>query len=181
MAAQRGRRDVVVVSWKFFTGRVSPNENLTQLLLLRLYVYSNWSFEARHSRPPASPLPPIRRTATSTRHLYTARQSNEPYTPREACDEPLIPHSTRQPGYTRAAFRLPLHLWLGMYIGDLGWGPRTRHLVIYYTRPAVPLGWKSCCKQEVRRRIHTHIQGIQMGARAGTQDLTAILRQSTLK
>ena len=31
----------------------------------------------------------------------------------------------------RTAFRLPLHLWLGMCIGDLGWGPRTRHLVLF--------------------------------------------------
>ena len=32
-----------------------------------------------------------------TRHLYgtyTVRQLNEPYTPREICDESLIPHST---------------------------------------------------------------------------------------
>src|SRR6266576_4823060 len=50
----------------------------------------------------------------------------------------------------RTAFRLPLHLW--PVIGDLGWGPRTRHLVLYYTSPAAPLGWKSCCKQENRRR-----------------------------
>jgi len=56
-AAQRGRGDTVVVSWKFFTGRVSPNENSTQLLL-RLYVHSNWSFESRHlptaAQPPSS-------------------------------------------------------------------------------------------------------------------------------
>ena len=50
------------------------------------------------------------------------------------------------------AFRLPLHLWLGMCTGDLGWGPRTRHLVLYYISPAAFLGWKSCCKQENRRR-----------------------------
>ena len=37
-AVQRGRRDVVVVSWKFFTGRVSPNENSTQLLLRPSYT-----------------------------------------------------------------------------------------------------------------------------------------------
>ena len=37
-AAQRGRCDVVVVSWKFFTGRVSPNENSIQLLLRLSYI-----------------------------------------------------------------------------------------------------------------------------------------------
>ena len=36
-AAQRRRSDVVVL-WKFFTGRVSPNENLTQLLLRLSYI-----------------------------------------------------------------------------------------------------------------------------------------------
>jgi hypothetical protein len=60
-------------------------------------------------------------------------------------------------GNARTAFRLPLHLWLGMCIGDLGWGPRTRHLVLYYISPAAPLGWKSCCKQENRkRRVYTY-------------------------
>ena len=39
-AAQRGRGDTVV-SWKFFTGRVSPNENLIQLLLYPLYTPIN--------------------------------------------------------------------------------------------------------------------------------------------
>ena len=112
------------------------------------------SFEPRHL-PPTPPLPPVRHTTIRHLHTYTARQPNEPYTPREVCDEPLIPHPTWQPGYTRAAFRLPLHLWLGMYTGDLGWGPRTRHLV-FTTHPAVLLGWKLCCKQEDHRRIYTH-------------------------
>ena len=69
-----------------------------------------------------------------TAPIHTARQLNEPYTPREVYDEPLIPHPTQRPGLTRAVFRLPLHLWLGVCIGDLGWGPRKRHLVLYLSR-----------------------------------------------
>ena len=42
-------------------------------------------------------------------------------------------------------------------------------------RPAVPLGWKSCCKQEDRRWIH--IQGIQMGARARQLKFTVFISQ----
>ena len=41
-----------------------------------------------------------------------------------------FPTLPEQPGLT-AVFRLPLHLWLGMYIGDLGWGPRTKYLVLF--------------------------------------------------
>ena len=41
-----------------------------------------------------APLPPVRRIAT-VHGTYTARRSNEPYTPREAYNKPLIPHSTR--------------------------------------------------------------------------------------
>ena len=65
---------------------------------------------------------------------------------------PILPDSLDIP----ARHLVFLYIFGGMYIGDLGWGPRTRHLVLYYTHPAVPLGWKSCCKQEDRRRIHIH-------------------------
>ena len=109
-AAQRGRRDVVVVvvvSWKNFTGRVSPNENSTQLLLqlLRLYVYSNWSFKVRHSLPPASPFPPVRRTATSTRHLHLHSTAIERtvYAPGSlwwASHSPSYPNSLDLPRYS---------------------------------------------------------------------------------
>ena len=160
---------------------MSPNENSTQLLLRPLYTPIDYlKHGIYYLRCPPFLLYGVQLQYTAPTPIW---RLNEPYTPQEVYNEPLIPHSTRQPGYTCAAFRLPLHLRLGMCIGDLGWGPRTRHLVLYYTRPAVPLGWKSCCKQEDRRRIHTHThtQGIQMGARAGTQDLTAISRQSTIK
>ena len=106
-AAQRGRRDVVVVvvvSWKIFTGRVSPNENSTQLLLqlLRLYVHSNWSFEARHLLPPASPLPPVRRTTTvHGTYTYTAIERTV-YAPGSlwwASHSPSYPNSLDLPRY----------------------------------------------------------------------------------
>ena len=108
---------------------MSPNENSTQLLLRPLYTPIDHLKHGIYLQRRDPLLLMQYNSIYTVQHLYTARQSNEPYTPREACDEPLIPHSTRQPGHTRAAFRLPLHLWLGMYIGDLGWGPRTRHLV----------------------------------------------------
>ena len=43
-------------------------------------------------RPPFLPYGVQLQYTAPTRH--TARQSNEPYTPRELYDEPLIPHST---------------------------------------------------------------------------------------
>ncbi|OCK87268.1 uncharacterized protein K441DRAFT_671096, partial [Cenococcum geophilum 1.58] len=78
-----------------------------------------------------------------------------------------LPDSLDLPN-ARYFFRLPLHIfWLGDTVGDLGWGPRTRHLVY----PAVPLGWKvrsyrngSCCKQgDYKRRVYVYRAG-----RAGT-------------
>jgi hypothetical protein len=79
------------------------------------------------------------RTHTDQTHTVATKRirhggRTHTHTPREVCDEPLIPHLTRQPGLTLAVFRLPLHLWLRMCIGDLGWGPRTRHLVRYSSR-----------------------------------------------
>ena len=45
-----------------------------------------------------------------------------------------------------------------MCIGELGWGPRIRHLILHYIRPDVPLGLKLRCKQEDRRRrVYTYI------------------------
>ena len=70
---------------------------------------------------------------------------------------------TRQPGFTTHGIPfvfLYTSFWLGDIVGDLGWGPRTRHLVY----PVVPLGWKvrsyrngSCCKQgDYRRQVYTY-------------------------
>ena len=163
-AAQRGRRDMVVVSWKFFTGRVSPNENSTQLLLLRLYVHSNWSFELRHL-PPSHPLPPVRQTIQYyTAPTLHARQPNEPYTPREICDEPLIPHSTRTAWTYCAVFRSPLHLSTCCWrygIGDPAWGPRTRHLDLDLYSSRCSFGVEIMLQAGgPQAYTHTHIQGI---------------------
>ena len=74
------------------------------------------------------PLLPIR---------YNYIRATKPYTPRrrEACDEPLIPHSTRQPGYTCAAFRLPLHLARGVHRGPrLGLQNKTPSFILHSSR-----------------------------------------------
>jgi len=49
-------------------------------------------------------------------------------------------------------------------IGDLGWGPRARHLVL--TRPAVPLGGNQAVS---RRTTGVYTYRAIKGARAGTQ------------
>ena len=56
----------------------------------------------RSTASTTSGVPPSSRTAYdySTRHLHgTARRSNEPYTPRQVYNKPLIPHPTR-PAWT---------------------------------------------------------------------------------
>ena len=50
--------------------------------------------------------------------------------PRKPVMSLSFPTLPKQPGLT-TVFRLPLHLWLGMCIGDLSQGPRTRHLVLF--------------------------------------------------
>ena len=133
-APQRGGI-VKIFYWEGEPQRELDTATTTSLRILQLIIRSTASTTS------GAPLPPVRRVAVhGTAPIRHGDRTNEPYTPREAYNEPLIPHSTRQPRHTRAAFRLPLYLWLGIYIGDLGWGPRTRHLVIYYTRSAIPLG-----------------------------------------
>ena len=98
-------------------------------------------------RPPFLPYGVQLQYTAPTRHGNRTNRIR-PGKPVMSLSFPTLPDSLD----ARTAFRLPLHLWLGMCIGDLGWGPRTRHLVLYYTRPAVPLGWKSCCKQADRKQ-----------------------------
>ena len=128
-ATQR-RRCNVVVAWRVFRWEGEPQQKLKN----DQYVYTPKLLKSVHRIT-------TRATASTsgvrlyyTAPIHTARQLNEPYTPREVYDEPLIPYPTQQPGLTRAVFRLPLHLWLGVCIGDLGWGPRKRYLVLYSSR-----------------------------------------------
>ena len=81
-----------------------------------------------------SGVPPSSRTAYS--YKYTAPTPTQhgdrtnrmrPGKSMMSLSFPILPE---QPGLT-VVFRLPLHLWLGMCIRDLGWGPRTRHLVLF--------------------------------------------------
>ena len=69
----------------------------------RLYTFGSFKLTASTSGVPIAS-----RTAYNytIRHLHTARQPNEPYTPWEVCDEPLIPHPTRTAWTYRAVFRL---------------------------------------------------------------------------
>ena len=87
-----------------------------------------------------------------------------------------FPTLPEQPGLTvrySALLYTLIHLLLEIGNRGPGLGPQDKVPRFISLRPAIPLGWKLCCKQEDRRRIHT--QGIQMGARAGTQDnFTAI-------
>ena len=109
-AARAPRRGGGIV--KFFHWEGEPQRELdtatttTSLRILQLII--------RSTAFTTSGVPPSSRTAYlryyTTRHLYTARQPNEPYTPREICDEPLIPHSTRIAWTYRAVFRSPLYL-----------------------------------------------------------------------
>ena len=123
-AAQR-RRCNVVVAWRVFRWEGEPQQKLKN----DQYVYTPKLLESVHritTRATASTsgttpsFLPYGVRLYYTAPIHTARQLNEPYTPREVYDEPLIPHPTQQPGLTRAVFRLPLHLWLGVCIGDLG-------------------------------------------------------------
>ena len=69
----------------------------------------------------------------------------------------LFPTLPEQPGLT-AVFHLPLHLWLGMCIGDLGWGPRTRHLVLFQFK-FVPLflwGGNHAASRKTTSKVYTH-------------------------
>jgi hypothetical protein len=130
-AAQR-RRCNVVVAWRVFRWEGEPQQKLKN----DQYVYTpkllksvrRITTRATASTSGATPsfLP------YGVRLYYTATERTV-YAP-GSYDEPLISHPTQQPGLTRAVFRLPLHLWLGVCIGDLGWGPRKRHLVLYSSR-----------------------------------------------
>ena len=122
--AARARRHSIV---KFFTKRVSPNKNSIQLLYL--YIYFNYLFKIRHLLL-ASPLSSILYMAILY-STYIARQLNKLYTPQEAYNKPFIPYPTQQPRLTYIVFRFPLYFQLGIYIGALGQGPRTRYLVLY--------------------------------------------------
>ena len=119
---QSKRRDVWGVGaatscwWRgeFFRREGEPQRKLQKWPLPYVRT-SNLRLEITAS---TSGVPPSSRTAYdyNTRHLHdTAGRPNEPHTPRKVCDEPLIPHPTRQPGLT-AVFRPPLYLNPPSYI-----------------------------------------------------------------
>ena len=106
-AAQRGRRDVVDIVKNFSLGG-EPQQELdtatttTSLRILQLIIRSTAST--------TSVALPSSRTADNTILRKAPRTATEPYTPREICDEPLIPHSTQTAWTYRAVFCSPLYL-----------------------------------------------------------------------
>jgi hypothetical protein len=102
---------------------------------------SRWCAHLHHVTPTRSQQRTNARNITAsslllphTKHIHSAATNSYATCTREACDEALLhppSHPTfRQPGLRPpcAAFRLPLLPMLGE-VGDLGWGPRIRHLV----------------------------------------------------
>ena len=101
---------------KIFRWGVSPSKK-AQGTAIHVFSYTSVYSNQRHLLlPPASPLPPVRQTIQYyVQHLHE-RQTNEPYTPWEICDEPLIPHSTRTAWTYYAVFCSPLYLNPPSYI-----------------------------------------------------------------
>jgi len=122
-AVQRRRYDVVVVRM-FFCWEDEPQQKLKNTVITSLNVCI-WATEPRQPIY-GVPLPLIQYSA-----LYCTAPTLYIPCRREACDEPLIyPPSYRLTAWTchTRHFVFP-YILSGREIGDLGWGPRIRHLV----------------------------------------------------
>ena len=133
---------------------IEPQQRLQNIATTFQYTKSSYRTTANYLR---RPLPPIR---------YNHIHATEPYTPHrwEACDEPLIPHPTRIAWTYRGIPSSSTSL-----AGDVHRGPRlgpqdkTPSFILVQIHPAIPLGWKSCCKQE------DHRQGVYTYRRQGVK------------
>ena len=90
----------------------------TSLRILQLIIRST-AFTTSGA-PPFLPYGVQLQYTAPTRH---GDRTNEPYTPREVCDEPLIPHPTRQPGLT-ARYSALLYTLIHLLLEVGNRGPR---------------------------------------------------------
>jgi hypothetical protein len=131
--------------WEGELQQKGSGHSYTRLLRARRFIRINGIYLRR---PPFLPYGIRLQYTAPTRH---GDRTNEPYTPREVSDEPLIPHPTRQPGLT-ARYSALLYT-LG--IGDLGWGPRIRHLDLFLHVPLFLWGGNHAASRRTAG-VYTH-------------------------
>ena len=140
-----GGGGVKIFRWKGEPQQKGSGHSYTRLLRTRRFIRINGIYLRR---PPFLPYGIRLQYTAPTRH---GDRTNEPYTPREVSDEPLIPHPTRQPGLT-ARYSALLYT-LG--IGDLGWGPRIRHLDLFLHVPLFLWGGNHAASRRTAG-VYTH-------------------------